>query len=197
VQAHEPANVQITKDNAIKYVTSGEYHMDITTKMQIATHYLQKRICNNQKHKKLAVVLDVDETCLSNFQRIQKYDFAKPPGYLHDTYTYNHTPIIPVLNFYKFAEKNKIATFFITGRPEKYRQATIKNLHLAGYKKFNHLYLEKHKYKSASIFKTAIRKQITQQGYDIVLNIGDQYSDLKGSYADMKIKLPNPFYFCP
>jgi len=35
------------------------------------------------------------------------------------------------------------------------------------------------------------------QGYDILLTIGDQYSDLKGGYADKGFKLPNPMYYLP
>jgi hypothetical protein len=30
-----------------------------------------------------------------------------------------------------------------------------------------------------------------------VANFGDQYSDLKGGYADRTFKLPNPNYFLP
>jgi hypothetical protein len=32
-------------------------------------------------------------------------------------------------------------------------------------------------------------------GYDIVVNAGDQESDLEGGHADRAFKLPNPFYF--
>jgi hypothetical protein len=32
------------------------------------------------------------------------------------------------------------------------------------------------------------------QGYDIVLNIGDQEADVHGGYALAKVRLPNPFY---
>ena len=40
-------------------------------------------------------------------------------------------------------------------------------------------------------------KAIEAQGYDIVANVGDQYSDLAGGHADRAFKLPNPFYFLP
>jgi len=32
------------------------------------------------------------------------------------------------------------------------------------------------------------------QGYAIVVNIGDQMSDLDGGFAERTFKLPNPFY---
>jgi hypothetical protein len=46
-------------------------------------------------------------------------------------------------------------------------------------------------------YKSATRKHIESLGYDIVANFGDQYSDLKGGYADRTFKLPNPNYFLP
>ena len=33
--------------------------------------------------------------------------------------------------------------------------------------------------------------------YDVVANLGDQYSDLIGGYADRAVKLPNPTYYLP
>ena len=46
-------------------------------------------------------------------------------------------------------------------------------------------------------YKTATRAHIESLGYDIVANFGDQYSDLKGGFADKTFKLPNPNYYLP
>jgi predicted secreted acid phosphatase len=46
-------------------------------------------------------------------------------------------------------------------------------------------------------YKAATRAHIESLGYDILANFGDQYSDLKGGYADKTFKLPNPNYFLP
>lgn len=46
-------------------------------------------------------------------------------------------------------------------------------------------------------YKSATRAHIESLGYDIVANFGDQYSDLKGGFADKTFKLPNPNYFLP
>ena len=46
-------------------------------------------------------------------------------------------------------------------------------------------------------YKSATRAHIESLGYDIVANFGDQFSDLKGGYADRTFKLPNPNYFLP
>ena len=47
-------------------------------------------------------------------------------------------------------------------------------------------------------YKAGTRKHIEKDlGYDIVLNVGDQWSDLQGGYADTVLKLPNPTYYLP
>ena len=46
-------------------------------------------------------------------------------------------------------------------------------------------------------YKSATRKHIESLGYDIVANLGDQYSDLKGGSADKGFKIPNPNYYLP
>jgi hypothetical protein len=46
-------------------------------------------------------------------------------------------------------------------------------------------------------YKSATRAHIESLGYDIVANVGDQFSDLKGGHADRAFKIPNPTYFLP
>ena len=41
------------------------------------------------------------------------------------------------------------------------------------------------------------RAHIESLGYEIVANFGDQFSDLKGGFADKTFKMPNPNYFLP
>lgn len=46
-------------------------------------------------------------------------------------------------------------------------------------------------------YKSQTRKHLESQGYDIVANFGDQYSDLQGGYGDKRYKIPNPMYYLP
>jgi predicted secreted acid phosphatase len=46
-------------------------------------------------------------------------------------------------------------------------------------------------------YKSGVRAHIESQGYEIVGNFGDQFSDLIGGSADKTFKLPNPNYFLP
>ena len=46
-------------------------------------------------------------------------------------------------------------------------------------------------------YKSGTRAHIESEGYDIIANFGDQYSDLSGGYAAKGFKLPNPMYYLP
>ena len=46
-------------------------------------------------------------------------------------------------------------------------------------------------------YKSGTRAYIESQGYDIVANFGDQWSDLLGGFADKTFKMPNPNYYLP
>jgi hypothetical protein len=52
---------------------------------------------------------------------------------------------------------------------------------------------------TAATYKLAARWRIAAAGFRIVVNVGDQASDLSGdshgAVADHTFKLPNPFYF--
>jgi len=47
-------------------------------------------------------------------------------------------------------------------------------------------------------FKSGERSKIAALGYTLVLNVGDQWSDLEGNpQAELSVKYPDPFYFIP
>jgi len=46
-------------------------------------------------------------------------------------------------------------------------------------------------------YKSGTRAYIESQGYDIVADLGDQFSDLEGDHADKVFKMPNPNYYLP
>lgn len=196
--AVEPTNLSDLKMNIKKYHDSGEYNYDLGLVESQAYDYLDERINENKaekEKKKLAIVLDIDETSLSNYPLLLKHDFSD--GWDDDMKNYHPTGIVPTLRLVKLAHANHVAIFFITGRRENLRKMTVNNLHDIGYQNWTKLYLEPTDYHKASAvpYKSAARKEIEQQGYDIVLNMGDQYSDLKGGHADRTFKLPNPFYY--
>ena len=201
--AKEPKNLDFFKQTLIKYHDSGEYQKDQAQVMDQAMRYLKTRIDSDKKshhHKKLALVLDIDETSLSNYPDMVRMSFGGTLKEICDAEGNGIDPAIaPTLELYRYAKANQVAVFFITGRFEKYRSPTEKNLTNAGYKDWDNLIFKSENYheKTVAIYKSGERKKITEQGYDIVLNIGDQQSDLAGGYADKSFKLPNPYYFIP
>ena len=52
-------------------------------------------------------------------------------------------------------------------------------------------------FQRAADFKAPERRRIAENGYTILLTIGDQQSDLDGGYAEKTFKLPNPVYTLP
>ncbi len=46
-------------------------------------------------------------------------------------------------------------------------------------------------------YKSGTRAYIESQGYAIVADVGDQFSDLLGGFADKTFKMPNPNYYLP
>lgn len=197
----EPANLGLQKLELQRYFDSGRYYSDIDARIRDAKYYLRFRITQNKRlksPKKLALVLDIDETSLSNYEDIKRFQFGGTPEEIEAANADGHdVPLPSTLNLFNFAKENGIAVFFVTGRKEFERNNTIDNLHNAGYKNWDGLIMAPNDYRKVSIipFKVMSRHKIEEMGYDIVLDVGDQYSDLKGGYTDMVIKLPNPFYY--
>ena len=72
------------------------------------------------------------------------------------------------------------------------------NLTREGYSGWKQLYLKPAGSTLTTVaYKTGAREDIESQGYKIIANIGDQYSDLAGGHAASAFKLANPFYFLP
>jgi predicted secreted acid phosphatase len=46
-------------------------------------------------------------------------------------------------------------------------------------------------------YKSGTRAYIESQGYNVVADLGDQFSDLEGGFADKTFKMPNPNYYLP
>lgn len=199
----EPANLALLKQDIKNYHDSGTYEKELNHVISNAQMYVLKRVKFNEHLKnpqKLAVVLDIDETCLTNYNNMVSREFTWDKKLTHqETLAANAPPIRPMLSFYNSLLKQGVAVFFVTGRATSERFATEKNLKYAGYHDWTGLYLKPKDYKqpSAIPFKSETRANISKRGYTIIASIGDQISDLKGGYADKLFKLPNPYYFIP
>ncbi len=201
--AKEPENLHTLKQAVVFYHDSGEYDYDQEVVAQRARDYLEARVAQHnqsEKEEKIAVVFDIDETSLSNYKHLLQLNFGMIPQLFLETIRESDDPAIrATLQLYEYAVKQGISIFFITGRAEKLRSVTEKNLKSVGYTEWNILFMKPNDYDKSSVipYKSSTRKKITEMGYTIVLNIGDQFSDLAGGYAERVFKLPNPYYFIP
>jgi len=199
----EPANISLLKQDIIKYHDSGLYQQELKAQIKKAQHYIIQQALLNQKNQhpqKLALVLDIDETSISNYDYIVKHNFSATKEQIHkEILTANSPAIKPTLALYKEAMKHGVKVFFVTGRNESERAATQKNLIQAGYTNWSGLYLRPVENSPPSIipFKSKAREKISKQGYTVIASIGDQYSDIRGGYTQKGFKLPNPFYYLP
>lgn len=207
----QPPNLGDLKEKLLAYKNSGSYQHDLETVAAKAKTYLLLHVHDGPKP---ALVLDIDETSLSNWPRMIANDF----GYFSDG-PCNMLPkgpcgarawelkakdeaIAPTLALFRAARRVGVSVFFITGRDSAERAATVKNLHGAGYRGWSALMMTAPGVKLSSIekFKAPQRAMIAAQGYTIIANMGDQPSDLAGGNPDdpdRQFLLPNPFYRVP
>ncbi len=149
---------------------------------------------------KTAVVFDIDETLLSNWAYLSANHFVlEMTTFKRWVREAEGVALAPTQDVFNIAKTRGADLFLITGRPESLRAATVRELRQAGYSGWKHLYLKPDADPVASNipYKSGVRKMLEDRGYQIVLNIGDQESDLAGGHARNRIKLPNPFYYVP
>jgi acid phosphatase len=182
--------------------TGGCYWADVDAQAQRASAELARLVAAHKTGEKLALVLDIDETSLTNYCEMKREDY----GYI--SVMANEWAVSPeadmplpgTLRLFNQARAAGIEVFFITGRPGEQRDATAKNLEAAGYKGWKGLALREGEEKTMATvaYKSGERQKIVDAGYRIVMSVGDQWSDLNGEpKAEVSVKLANPFYYLP
>ena len=185
------------RDEVVKYYTQGQYDSELEKTAQEVIRLL-RRTCP-QSGKKAAIVFDIDETVLSNVAPILRQQvtsqYDAPKWFMKE-----ESPAIRAMKKVYYAARSLgYIPFFITGRGADLKEATRDNLHKQGFFGFKDLILRPLTYKETSNvpFKSSARKAIKDRGYDILFNIGDQWSDLLGERSEYSVKLPNYLYYTP
>ncbi|MEU9448646.1 HAD family acid phosphatase [Streptomyces sp. NPDC048277] len=158
-------------------VTEAQWLSDVAAVTGPAQTYIDGRVAANTSGAKLAIVLDIDNTSLAS----------------HFEGGYPTPATAPVLALAKDAHAKGVSVFFVSARVNLIDAITKYNLTHVGYT-VNGLYtrsLIEVASESVADFKTAQRKKIEANGYDIVANIGNNTTDLTGGYADTTYKLPD------
>jgi predicted secreted acid phosphatase len=161
-----------------------------------------------------AIVLDTDDTMLWT------YDYEVGQMHFNFSPTLNNADILAegfpatpaMVAFENYARSLGFAVIGITGRSAAQQTASIENLTKVGYTGFtaSNYYVKwaagaQPSYITCATttcttveYKAETRKHLAQDlGFDVALNVGDQWSDLQGGFADHIQKLPNPTYYLP
>ena len=127
----------------------------------------------NLPEGKSIIVLDVDGTAL----------FTRSDGQVIRNE--------PIFSFFHDLLMLNILTAFVTGRTEDYRNVTMSQLGNFQYQGWIDLFMRPSQEVPLGPFKTLSRRRLTQRGYRILVNIGDNWSDLEGGDFMIGIKLPH------
>jgi predicted secreted acid phosphatase len=186
------------------------YISEISKLLNDQNSYLAQAKGSNQ-----AIVLDVDDTTLWNYDLEDgTLHFEYDPAVQNTWVQEQKFPAVPgMADFVDKATKLGYTIFGVTGRTDTQEAATLANLTKVGYGTAFTADTLFTRWSGANPqppyitcatsscttveYKAGTRKHIESLGYNIVLNVGDQWSDLKGGYADRVLKLPNPTYYLP
>jgi predicted secreted acid phosphatase len=182
----------------VAYHDSGAWARETTRVTARATAYLRDRLRAGADPSRLTVVFDIDDTSLSTYDCMKQGGFARDR--LDACVITAQLPAIPqTLALFRYAQARHVGVAFVTGRPDIIRTATLAALRRAGYRGSYTLVLRPESDRRASVipYKSSARARLQRGGRRIVVNVGDQRSDLAGGHAQRTYLLPNPMYVLP
>jgi predicted secreted acid phosphatase len=174
-------------------------------------HYLAQA---RRSGKTPAIIVDTDDTMLFTYDmEVGDMHFVFDPAEQDVWVQDERFPATPgMVDLVGTARALGFAVIGITGRSDAQKAASIRNVRSVGYTGFTAAnyytkwptgaqpsYITCVTTSCTTVeFKAGTRRHLEKDlGYDIALNIGDQWSDLQGGYADHVQKLPNPTYYLP
>jgi len=161
--------------------TAAEYQAICYQAYNLASDKLME-YTKSEHDKPLAVILDVDETVLSN-SKYNALEVIRKREYPKEFYQWieemNSEPIAGALEFTKLADSLGIKIFYITNRRDHKQAATIGNLQKYG---FPQAVPEQVLCKVKESSKEKRRQQVMAE-YDVLLLIGDNLIDFADCFA--------------
>jgi acid phosphatase len=178
-----PAQLRAGKKTYDKAVSAGFAQATRKLDAQLHTH-----------PEKPTVVLDIDETTMSNWACLDAAAFDLSG--LATCVVESKSKVFPAAKaFIKHARARKVRIAFITGAPEIVCPSRKKNLRAQGITTFTLICRPASATGDTVVpYKSGERKKLQKAGATIVLNVGDQRSDLAGGGAKATVLLPNPIY---
>lgn len=192
--ASRPQNLSTLKREIGAYVESGRYRQEVDAVAAEARSWIAERAARGGSW--LTVVFDLDETLLDNWPHIRAMDFGYVVPEWERWVDEAKAPAIePVREVYREARRRGVDVVYITGRAERGRAGTERNLRAIDCADYVALICKPDADQgSSAAYKTAARQNLVREGRTIIANIGDQESDLVGGFAERVFKLPNVFY---
>lgn len=191
--SNEIVNLDTAKAIVQDYYENGQYDIEVEEIINSTINKLEKQ---NFPENALAI-FDVDETILSNYAHTKEIGFGFEWQLWGEWIQLADCEVIPqTRRLYDWLLERNVGIVFLTGRKDYEYEATIKNLSQVGIITFDTLITRSDKTKKmlAEEFKDYERKVLTEKGYNIILSIGDQWSDLEGGNTGLRVKLPNYLY---
>lgn len=201
----------IVGDEIIAFRASGGYQADIRGVNARARAYIRTWLdeqCGvnatvaQVRGCRAMLVSDIDDTLISwysfyadpaiDFQYVSIAEAAAKEGC---------TPpaIKQTIALLAYAQARGVAVALMSGRKEAERATTVACLDRVGVTGYRKLILRApaEAKLSAQDYKSQRRRQLEQAGWNIMLSIGDQPSDMLGGSTDAGFLLPNPMYLIP
>ena len=192
-EQEKPENLTIARKDVKEYYESGRFYTQVEDVVKEAEKEFDKiKIKNNS-----AVVFDVDETALDNYALAKSMGFGYVYKMNKEWNAEMKSPALkPVKELYDYLLERGVHIIFLTGRNFPEYEVTYQNLKNVGYTVFDTLITQigdETKMKSRD-FKSSKRVFLTNEGYDIIGTVGDQWSDLRGEDHGIQVKIPNYLY---
>jgi len=189
----KPVNLTNARDEVKAYYESGKFYEEVKEVIEKAKKEFEKVQFKNNS----VVIFDVDETAVDNYELAKAMGF----GYVYEmnkkwNAEMKAPAIKPVKELYDYLLSKGAKIIFLTGRNFPEYDVTYKNLLLDGYTEFDTLITQigEEKKMGNKEFKSSKRVWLTEQGYDIVGTVGDQWGDLEGDNHGIQVKIPNYLY---
>jgi predicted secreted acid phosphatase len=195
VKIPTPSESEFGSKIGLEFYHSPQYRKEFSQAVHDAHEFCKKYKQEHPENHKLAIVSDIDETVIDNSKVFEKIEKVDADAFWVWVESAQAPKLKQSSDFISSARKEGYCIFFITGRHQKERGATILNLNRVGLA-YDGLWLRPDgDTRTAEDYKTECRKEIEAMGFTIVESIGDQYSDLYGGHSLDCTKLPNKLYF--
>ncbi|XP_051148183.1 acid phosphatase 1-like [Andrographis paniculata] len=178
-----------------------QYEYDVGTVVLEAIEYLNT--VSPAKGKNDTWLFDLTDTLLSSLP------YYSRPGANYGGNPFNETafneyikegnsPLVPNVNYlYKDAQEKGFKIVILSGISEDLRPVVEANLNKVGFAKWDKLILKYKPGMPTKDFKASERAQLKKDGFKVIGNVGDQWSDLlTGTNAGKRaFKIPNALYY--